>query len=374
MRIILDGRTLMVDKPRGTGKAFTEVYRRLARLHNEWEFVVVHRGSGSVANPFGDISNITSRVLNLPSYRVNLWQSLGLPWIGRRYDAQLIHCPANIGPRWSPTPILVTIHDLIPIQPEFRGPAWQKWEKRVSQVARCARLVTTPSEFSRRQLIETFALPEKKVVSIPWAANAHYRPLQGHEERNTICARYQIEPDQPYVLVFGAEDPRKNTQRILDAWSKLTSPDRGNAVLMVVGLQTGYRDQLLASNGRAIARTNVRLCGYVPEDDVPLLMGGAEFLCFPTLYEGFGLPVLDAFACDTPVLTSHNSSIPEVAGEAAMYVDPTSTQAIAGAMATLLRDSSARRQLIEAGREQAQKFSWARCAEQYSEVMQEFAR
>ncbi len=374
MRVVLDGRTLLSDAPRGTGKAFMEVYRRLPTMCADWEFVFLHRNRRVDGRSFEQLPNVSIKYADIRGHRFNLWQSLRLPLTAKLARADVLHCPANMGPRWSATPILATIHDLIPIQPEFRASSWRKWAKRVGRIAHQARFVTTPSEFSRMQLIETFGVPEHKVISIPWAANSSYRPLPRRDASSPICSRYQLEPDRPYVLAFGAEDPRKNTRRILEAWSGLSSAERGDAVLIVVGLQENFRDSLLKSSRQANSDSCVRLHGYVPEEDVPGLIGGAEFLCFPTLYEGFGLPVLDAFACNTPVMTSQNSSIPEVAGDAVMYVDPRSTRAITSAMASLLRDHAMRQQLVVAGRQQAQKFSWDRCAKQYRDVIQRFAK
>lgn len=374
MRIVVDARTLFAEAPRGTGKAFLEVYRRLPAMHGDWEFMFLHRNRQIHNRSFAERPNVSVQYTEIRGERFNLWQSLRLPLTAKLKRADVLHCPANLGPRCSATPILVTIHDLIPMQADFRTHAMNSWGKRVGRIAHQARIVTTPSEFSRLQIIETFGLPEHKVVSIPWAANSSYHPLPPGEESNSIRTRYQIETDQPYVLAFGAEDPRKNTKRILEAWSGLSSADRRDAVLIIVGLQERFRETLLASIERSSAVASVRLFGYIPEEDVPRLLGGAEFLCFPTLYEGFGLPVLDAFACDTAVLTSHNSSIPEVAGEAVMYVDPGCTQAITAAMATLLREPATRQRLVEVGRQQAQKFSWDRCAKQYSDVLQRFAK
>jgi len=374
MRIVVDARTLFAEAPRGTGKAFLEVYRRLPAMCDDWEFTFLHRNRQVHSGSFDEFSNVSVQYTEIHGHRFNLWQSLRLPLTAKLKRADVLHCPANLGPRCSGTPVLVTIHDLIPMQANFRSKSWNAWGKRVGRIARQACFITTPSEFSRLQIIETFGLPEHKVVSIPWAANSSYRPLQPGEELDSVRARYQIEADQPYILAFGAEDPRKNTKRILEAWTGLSAADRRDAVLIIVGLQERFRETLLASLRQSSAVANVRLFGYIPEEDVPRLLGGAEFLCFPTLYEGFGLPVLDAFACDTAVLTSHNSSIPEVAGEAVMYVDPRCTKALASGMATLLRDPTMRQQLVAVGRQQAQKFSWDRCAKQYSDVIQRFAR
>lgn len=373
MQIALDGRTLLSNQPRGTGKAFTEVYGRLAAKHVDWKFLLLHRSRSSSGSACGQSPNIETRFLEMRGDRLNLWQSLGLPWQASRAHADVLHCPANTGPRWSPTPTLVTIHDLIPLQAEFRGSSWRQWAARVGRIARQARYVTTPSEFSRIEIMRTFGIPEARVIAIPWAASSTCRPPRQREDQNRIRAKYGVDRDRPYVLVFGAEDPRKNTRRILEAWSGLSTAQRADAVLVIVGMQEKSRQKLSGDYRSTENARSIRLHGYIPENDVPELLGSATFLCFPSLYEGFGLPILDAFASETAVLTSRNSSIPEVAGDAAIYVDPHSAPSIADGMASLLSDGALRAQLIAAGRRQATKFSWDRCASQYADVIQRFA-
>ena len=215
MRIVVDARTLFAEAPRGTGKAFLEVYRRLPAMHGDWEFTFLHRNRQIHKRAFAERPNVSVQYTEIRGERFNLWQSLRLPLTAKLKRADVLHCPANLGPRCSATPILVTIHDLIPMQADFRTHAMNSWGKRVGRIAHQARIVTTPSEFSRLQIIETFGLPEHKVVSIPWAANSSYHPLPPGEESHSIRTRYQIEADQAskirFVFLRGSSAPNAKT-------------------------------------------------------------------------------------------------------------------------------------------------------------------
>jgi glycosyltransferase involved in cell wall biosynthesis len=192
-------------------------------------------------------------------------------------------------------------------------------------------------------------------------------------EIDRVRVRYGLSAGRPYVLAFGAADPRKNTRRILRAWAGLDLGVRERTGLLIVGLQGPILEELRAE-ARAIAPEGACvLAGFAEESDLPALMSGAEALCYPSLSEGFGLPVLDAFACGTPVLTSTTTSLPEVAGEAALLVDPMDTDAIREALRQMVTRPDVRETLRARGTERLELFSWERCAKTAASVLAEAA-
>jgi alpha-1,3-rhamnosyl/mannosyltransferase len=180
-----------------------------------------------------------------------------------------------------------------------------------------------------------------------------------------------VETDRPMVLAFGGIDPRKNTRRILQAWQSMGNERRCGAVLVVIGMQEPLLGQLGADFRELVQSGECRLVGYVGEEHFAALLGGCEVLCYPSLSEGFGLPVLDAFASRTAVLTSRVTSIPEVAGDAAHYVEPYCVESIASGLAVLLQDDDLRGELIEKGSDRVRDFSWERCASIFAQVLED---
>ncbi len=354
--------------PRGTGKCFWELYARLAGAHSEWRVTLYHRNVNRMNElPAG---NLKARRIEMLGDRWGIWRRVRLPlaaWIGR---ADVLHCPANIGPGVSLVPTLLTIHDLIPLQEEFRSSRTLRWGAAVSHAARKARCITTPSQYSKRQIVEVMGIPEEKIVVHPWGPNPNCRPAAEGSEVNRARAVCGMEADRPYVMALGGEDPRKNTRRILKAWALLTSSRMRDAALLVIGMHDAMINHLAREFAEMVDAGRCILMGYLSEDDMTVLMSGAEIVCFPSLSEGFGLPVLDAFASHTAVLTSRETSIPEVAGDAAYYVDPRSEDSIARGLKELLRDDALRAALVVAGTNRLPQFTWEHCTQQFCRAIE----
>jgi len=374
MLLSLDARTVHSTRRRGTGKNLVDLYRRLAVMRPGWRFVMFHRGQGH-DDPFAGLPNVEGRKIEMPGDRWDLWERVRLPLAARATRACLLHCPANTGPRWPLVPMVLTIHDLIPLEEEFRTPESASWGRRVGAGARKARRILTPSEYSKRCIVETFGIPADKIIVNPWAADAASRQVTDPAELERVRAKYGLPPDRPYVFGFGAADPRKNAERILSAWAGLGERRRREFVLLLVGIQAPAMDAF-RSRARSLGLDKECLLhGFADQDDLPALLSGATALCYPSLSEGFGLPLLDAFACGTPVLTSNGTSLPEVAGEAAVLVDPRGVESIREGLERLLGDESLRRDLVRRGLDRLKRYSWEACAATvcrvFGDVMQE---
>lgn len=361
MRVALDARTIYSPRRRGTGKNLVDLYTTLAAIRPEWEFVMLHQSEAPANEPFAGLPNVRPRRVDIRGDRYNLWQDIRLPLAAATAKASLLHCPANTAPLAAITPTVVTIHDLNPLETAPGAAATRAWERRVRSAALRAKHIITPSEYSRRAIIGRFGIRADRITVNYWAPDRRAAPAPA----DAIAAarrRYGIPEGFPYLLAFGAEDPRKNTDGLIRSWAKVPATVRERARLFIVGLQP----EALERHG-PIARQHVPdgsclLSGFVPEEDVSPLMSGAEALCYPSRAEGFGLPLVDAFACGTAVMTSTSTSLPEIAGDAALLVDPDDDEAIADAMSQLLTSASIRRRLREAGTRRLALFSWERCA------------
>lgn len=369
--IAVDARQIYRSARRGIGKSLAELYGQLARLRPDWRFLMVHQIEQG-PEPLLDLPNVERRQVDIRGGdRLNLWEQLRLPIAAWRAGAAVLHAPANTGPSHPLVPLVLTIHDLIPLETEPDTPATRLWLRRVAAAARKARRIITPSEYSKGQIVRHLGTPAGKVIVNPWAADRRCTKITDPGKLQRVRQRYGLETGQNYVFGFGAADPRKNTRRILDAWADLARQLRNQSRLLLVGFQPqalAYYRELIAARG---LQNQVRLHGFIADEDLPPLLSGATLLCYPSLGEGFGLPVLDAFACETPVLTSRVGSLPEVAGDAAVLVEPTDTRSLVEGLEQLLGDSALRATLAARGRERLQLYRWDKCGERLLAVLEE---
>jgi glycosyltransferase involved in cell wall biosynthesis len=221
--------------------------------------------------------------------------------------------------------------------------------------------VLTVSSFSRDRIAERLRIPQKKIVVAPGGVSSHWQPADNSQIAD---ARKRHAGGRPYVLSVGSLEPRKNLRRLLAAWQHLGARKEG--VTLLVAGTTGH---VFRDAGLDPLPTDVRPIGFVSDDDLRALFSGAEAFVFPSLYEGFGLPVLEAMACGAPVICSRAGSLPEVAGDAALLVDPLNSDAIADGLQKVLANRDLRADLRERGLARAAQFSWDATAEQIWNVL-----
>ena len=312
--------------------------------------------------PF-DVSRLTFDA----SRFTKLWfEQIAFPRACARLGADVAHVPYWAGPLRSPVPTVVTIHDLIPLLlREYRGgPLVRLYTALVSTSAQSSALVLTDSEASRRDIIARLGIPEERVRAIHLAADERYTPIPAPSDAETR-ARYGL-PER-YALYLGGFDVRKNVATALDIYH-WAGPPIGDEYPLVVAGRLPERDTSFAPDPRRLARDMeideewVRFTGFVEEADKPALYRGATAFIFPSQYEGFGLPVLEALACGTPVVGSDVSSIPEVVGTAGVLLEPDDVEGMAGALIQLAIDEEFRAELSRRALAQAARFSWERTA------------
>jgi glycosyltransferase involved in cell wall biosynthesis len=229
-----------------------------------------------------------------------------------------------------------------------------------------AALILTGSESARQEILYFYPVDQAKVVVIPYAVGPEFHTLSQESaiiDDRDILSHYDIK--QPYIFALGNIHPRKNLGRLLEAYLRLKKRRKSMPEMVWGGLERWESSELLSQAQAA----GIILPGFIAQRHLPTLYRQAEMLVYPSLYEGFGLPPLEALACGTPVVTSNTTSLPEVVGEAALTVDPTSIEAIAGAMARILDDATLQAQLRQAGVERARQFTWQRSAQQLVELL-----
>jgi glycosyltransferase involved in cell wall biosynthesis len=294
-----------------------------------------------------------------PLVRIPLTLSVEL----RKNRVDVVHVQYTAPPR-TPCALVVTIHDLsFEHLPEtFKRRSRAQLRLTVRRTARKAAQILTLSEFSRRDIIETYALEPERVFVTPPAAPSHFVPVTDVTELRRIRMTYGIRRD--YILALGSIQPRKNLVRLIKAYESLRGVVDSEQLPQLV--LAGRRGWLEAETIRAAelseARGDILFTGYVPDADLPAVYSGALCFAYPSYFEGFGLPILEAMQCGTPVIAGNRTSLPAVAGAAALLVDPFDQAAIGNGLVRLIKNADYRAELRVKGLDQAAAFSWKNTA------------
>lgn len=288
----------------------------------------------------------------------------------RRMRGFLLHTPNYVLMPFD-GPTLTTVHDLSWMNyPETHPVERVRFmDRHLPPSLERARFILTDSQFIADEAVQRLDVPREKLRVVPLGVDPVYRPRRP-EELAEALARHQLEAGR-YLLVVATLEPRKNLVRLVRAYAQLPAPLRTAHPLVIVGARGWLNRELERALGPLESAGAARRLGYVDEADLPLIYAGAGAFAFPSLYEGFGLPVLEALASGVPVLTSNVSSMPEVAGDAALTVDPLDETAIRDGLVRLLEDTPWRAGAIEAGLVRAQAFPWSRCVEDTVAVYRE---
>jgi glycosyltransferase involved in cell wall biosynthesis len=358
----------------GTGLAGNESYatnlvEALAEIDTKNQYTLYVTRSAAVQRFQDRWPNVSVRMTlpHTPLIRIPLTLSAEL----RRNPVDLLHVQFT-APPMCPCPVIVSIHDLsFEHLPEtFKRRSRMQLRFTVRRTARKAAEIITISDYSRSDIIETYGINPANVTVTPLAAPASFAPVTDPAEIDRVARRHNISGD--YILAVGSIQPRKNLNRLIEAYAGLVSA-RGAAlvpILVLVGKRAWlYRDTLDLVEKQGL-RDKIIFTGYVPEADLPALYSGALFFVYPSYFEGFGLPPLEAMKCGTPVMVGNRTSLPEVVGDAGLMVDPFDIPSIATGLAQMLDNVDLRTQLRVKGLERARGFNWKRTAELTLEVYQ----
>jgi glycosyltransferase involved in cell wall biosynthesis len=284
----------------------------------------------------------------------HVWEQAALPALAR--GAQLIYSPANLAPLASARKNVVVIHDVAALRhPEWYRPAYVAYQRAlIPRIAKRARLVITVSEFSKHELIDVLKLDAASIAVVPNGVDRRFNPSA---DQRAARAAHKLE--RPYVLVLGTRIARKNVNALTSAARRL---DKAGVELVHAGSGRGY---MRAEQSGAVLRE----LGYVAEEHLPGLYAGALALAMPSLYEGFGLPCLEAMACGTPVVAADRGALPETTGGLALLVNPDDATAFTDALERLVDDTAYREELAMRSIEHAHPFTWLRTAQLTDEAI-----
>ncbi len=373
MRLLISGWFLQYPTT-GTGQYAWEILRHLPRARPGWAIGVAVPETWSAPLPEG-VEPVPVPLPRLPPDVQKLWfEQVALPRAAARWRADRLFVPYWAPPLRSPAPVVVTVHDLIPLLfPEYRaGVGPRLYTALVRAATPGAAHVLTDSEASRRDILERLGLPPERVTAVPLGVSERFTPRPDPIADAQARARYDLPP--AYVLYLGGFDRRKNIETLLAVYTWAQEAIGDNFPLVIAGrLPEGPSRRWV--DPRPLARAwgiedVVRTIGPVAEEDKPALYRGASAFLYPSRYEGFGLPVLEALACGIPVVASEIPALAELVGDAAYLIPPEDARAMAGALIAVLVDSALGRTLRERGLRRAAAFTWAACAQRTAEVIE----
>ncbi len=368
-QIGVDASRCLQIRPTGTENYACHILTALLALDEapEYEWLLyVDQEPGAGTFPWLQASHVTVRVLP----RVRLWTHRALAGEMRRQPPDLLFVPAHVLPfAWSSRsgpPAVMTVHDLgyeyFPKAHTRRQRFYLQWSTRYA-VRRATRLICL-SESTRADLTRWYGAQASR-LDVVHAGGVWRRPLA---DQSAAC-RASLGVTRPYMLFLSTLQPRKNVERLIHSYTRLVQTRNLDLDLVLAG-QLGWLSETIAGAARhSPAADRIHMLGYVDEDEAAALYAGAQFFCYPSLHEGFGLPVLEAQFAGAPVMTSRHSSLPEVAGDAALLVDPEDEEDIAAAMLRLSEDEALRQELVRKGYENVKRFSWPKAARETLEVL-----
>ena len=313
--------------------------------------------------------------VNCPSYP--LWEQWALPRAARKAGVDILHCTSNTAPIWCDIPLVLTLHDIIFLEPRDNknkslyqnlGYFYRRWN--VPRILKKCRRIITVSDFELGNIKQKLQLPDSQLKMIYNGYNEWFRPIESDKQQ---YRKYIA--DAGYFFFLGNTDPKKNTERTLVAYAKYLELSEVKRPLLMADLDQEYLNGIIERNGIEAIRDHIVIPGYIINSDLPYIYNNAFAFLYTSLRESFGIPLLEAMACGTPVITSNKSSMPEIAGHDAILINPESSDEIALKMLQLERDTDFYQRQKAVGLERAKLFSWRKTTENllrlYEEVYKE---
>lgn len=363
MKIAVNTRLLLKDKLEGIGVFANESLKRMVAAHPEHEFYFIFDRNYDERFVFAD--NVKPVMTFPPTRHPYLWYiyfEYSIPYVLRKLNPDLFLSPDGWLSLRTDVPQVAVIHDLnFEHQTDFLKPTYQKYYvKYFPRFARKAARLATVSEFSRRDIHELYGIPEDRIDVVYNGSSEQFAPLSAE---GRAAVREKVSHGCDYFLFVSAIHKRKNLANILRAFDSFKEHADSGMKFLVVGERAGMQDDVAAVLDGMRHAADVRFLGHLSTPDLAAAMASATALVYASFFEGFGIPILEAFAAETAVITSNVTSMPEVAGDAALLVDPASVEQIADAMRAIAADPQLRDGLIARGREQRKRFSWDLTAE-----------
>ncbi|QPC81190.1 glycosyltransferase family 4 protein [Phototrophicus methaneseepsis] len=364
--------TAAYEQGAGIGRLVREMTGALASLDTATHYKLFIAGANKHTPPPTPAPNFTLYPTRItPTWFARIWQRARIPLPVEAFTGptDLYHATDFVLPPTLPkTRTIVTVHDLSFVKvPDAASPPLKAYLDTVvpRSLARADHIIAD-SAATKSDIIDIYGIPANQISVVLSGVSTAFRPVTDPAQQQHVRQKYAI-GQQPFLLSVGTVQPRKNYSRIIHSLAELRAQGM-DLCLVIAGGKGWLQDEMHQTIKHTHMEDAVKLIGYADDADLPTLYSSANCVVFPSLYEGFGFPVLEAMACGTPVITSNVSSLPEVAGDAALIVDPYDTEALTHAIKRVLTDSDLHAKLIEHGLIQAAKFTWEASAQRLREV------
>ena len=366
MRIGIEAQRIFRKNKHGMDYVVLQEIKEIQKMdtHNEY-FIFVRPGEDHCVQ---DTHNMHVIEVNCPTYP--LWEQYALPRAAREAGVELLHCTSNTAPVRCRIPLILTLHDIIFLEPRdkankslYQNMGWLYRRLVVPRILKKCRRIITVSDFEMQNIINKLHLPPLQVAMIYNGYNEWFRPL---DDKDEVYKKYIDKPG--FFFFLGNTDPKKNTERTLVAYARYLEQSEVKRPLLMADLEKKYFDDIIARNNIGHIREHIKTPGYIVNSDLPYIYNAAFAFLYTSLRESFGIPLLEAMACGTPVITSNTSSMPEIGSHDAILVNPESVEEITAMMLRLETDSAFYQRQKKVGLERAKLFSWKKTAEQLLEV------
>lgn len=376
MRIGIEAQRIFRKNKHGMDYVVLQEILEIQKMDKENEyFVFVKPGEDRCVESSNNVHVVE---VDCPSYP--LWEQWALPRAAKKAKVEILHCTSNTAPIWCNIPLILTLHDIIFLEPRdkqnkslYQNMGWLYRRIDVPRILNKCRRIITVSHFEEKNIISKLNIPEHRMAMIYNGYNEWFQPV---DDTQNVYQKYISE--NGYYFFLGNTDPKKNTERTLIAYSKYLEKSSVKRKLLMADLDINYLNDIIARNGIENIRSQIVMPGYIVNSDLSYIYNNAFAFLYTSLRESFGIPLLEAMACGTPVITSNTSSMPEIGGPNAILVNPENSDEIAALMLRLETDDTFYQQQKEIGLERAKLFSWKNTATQllqlYQEVYQELSK
>ena len=369
MRIAIEAQRIYRKEKHGMDYVVLEMIRELQKLDctNEY-YILVRPGEDKCLEGSKNMHIVEVNCVSYP-----LWEQIALPMALKKIKPNLLHCTSNTAPLFCDVPLVLTLHDIIFLEKKH-GKTLSLYQKLgriyrrliVPSILKKSQRIITVSNFECSHIKDTLHLPEHIMRAVYNGYSKHFKQMENYQ---STTQKYIKEKD--YLFFLGNTDPKKNTEGVLKAYSIYVSQSANPRPLLIADLNEDCIDSYLKTNGISQIKPYLRFPGYIPNCDLPAVYNGASTFIYTSYRESFGIPILEAMACGTPVITSSTSAMPEIAGEKGILTDPYQPGKIAEAILKLENDSVYRESQISYGLERIKLFSWENTAKSVLEIYKE---
>ena len=371
MRIAIEGQRLYRQKKHGMDFVALELIRSLQKIDKTNEYFVFVKPDEDKC--LENTENFHIIELNGKTYP--FWEQYALPKAVEKYNCDVLHCTSNTAPVKHSFPLVVTVHDIIYLESisvfkkggtlyQKMGNMYRRWN--VPKVINSAEAVITVSEFEKSTMSKKFPEYVNKIHAIYNGVSEHFKHVSDEKHIREIREKYNL--PEKFIFYLGNTDPKKNTPNVLKAYGDYVKQVSSPLPLVMIDLGADFMTNILKENKTPDLMEHIQISGYIENTDLPAIYSVASLFLYPSLRESFGIPALEAMRCGVPLITSNTSSMPEVSGDAAYFIDPFNPGEITGAIIEILENKSLQNELVKKGYERSARFSWTNMAREVLEL------